>query len=260
MEELTTNSTYAAEQSSLYFSRHEGAYTITAQGGNTVAFLPLGAIIANISEIISLADSKDPSIAYTSPSTNNTPLLDQTLLAGYTKQRKLLLARYASNTSAVQESGFAGSTVPITLLKPLSRGTVAATSLSPSDAPSVDYGTLNDDTDLATLIAILRFNRRVMAAPSLAKLRPTEVSPGSEYVTDEDLKTVLRKLIQPTYQHPCCTCAMLPRELGGVVDHELRVYGVKGLSVVDAGIMPVIPGTHTSATVYAVAEKVRAIT
>lgn len=48
---------------------------------------------------------------------------------------------------------------------------------------------------------------------------------------------------------------MMKREFGGVVDSELRVYGVKGLRIVDASIMPMIPGSHTSSTVYAVAEK-----
>lgn len=48
---------------------------------------------------------------------------------------------------------------------------------------------------------------------------------------------------------------MMPRALDGVVDSQLRVYGVKGSRVVDAGIMPIIPATHTSSTVYAVAEK-----
>jgi Choline dehydrogenase and related flavoproteins len=51
---------------------------------------------------------------------------------------------------------------------------------------------------------------------------------------------------------------MLPRELGGVVDEELRVYGVTGLRVVDASIMPTLPGANTCQTVYAIAEKVRA--
>ena len=50
---------------------------------------------------------------------------------------------------------------------------------------------------------------------------------------------------------------MMPEHFGGLVDAELLVHGVSGLSVVDASIMPMIPATHLSATVYAVAEKVR---
>jgi len=51
------------------------------------------------------------------------------------------------------------------------------------------------------------------------------------------------------------SCGMLPRYLGGVVDHELRVYGTKGLRIVDASIFPMAISGHISSTVYAVAEK-----
>jgi choline dehydrogenase-like flavoprotein len=48
---------------------------------------------------------------------------------------------------------------------------------------------------------------------------------------------------------------MMKWELGGVVDAKLKAYGVENLRVVDTSIMPLIPASHTSATVYAVAEK-----
>lgn len=53
------------------------------------------------------------------------------------------------------------------------------------------------------------------------------------------------------------TCAMGGREgaKAGVVDERLRVYGVRGLRVIDASIMPLQVGAHIQATVYAIAEK-----
>jgi choline dehydrogenase-like flavoprotein len=48
---------------------------------------------------------------------------------------------------------------------------------------------------------------------------------------------------------------MMPENLGGCIGDELLVYGVKGLSVVDASIIPMIPATHLQATMYAIAEK-----
>jgi choline dehydrogenase-like flavoprotein len=59
--------------------------------------------------------------------------------------------------------------------------------------------------------------------------------------------------------------AVIPKEfctstpLTGVVDAKLRVYGVSNLRIVDASIMPMIVGAHLQATVYAIAEKVRAL-
>ena len=50
---------------------------------------------------------------------------------------------------------------------------------------------------------------------------------------------------------------MAPREMDGVVDGSLRVYGTTNLRVVDASVIPVELACHTQATVYAIAEKVR---
>lgn len=48
---------------------------------------------------------------------------------------------------------------------------------------------------------------------------------------------------------------MIDEELGGVVDHKLKVYGVEGVRVVDASVLPVVVGGGLQATVYAIAEK-----
>jgi choline dehydrogenase-like flavoprotein len=51
------------------------------------------------------------------------------------------------------------------------------------------------------------------------------------------------------------TCSMMPREMGGVVDDGLRVYGTRNVRVVDASVMPFITRGDTMATVYGIAEK-----
>jgi choline dehydrogenase-like flavoprotein len=48
---------------------------------------------------------------------------------------------------------------------------------------------------------------------------------------------------------------MLPREMGGVVDDQLKVYGTRNLRVVDASVFPLEPAGNIQATVYAVAER-----
>ena len=55
--------------------------------------------------------------------------------------------------------------------------------------------------------------------------------------------------------HTVGTCAMVPRELGGVVDSKVKVYGTKNVRIVDASIIPSQLTGHTTAPLYGVAEK-----
>jgi len=55
--------------------------------------------------------------------------------------------------------------------------------------------------------------------------------------------------------HPLGTAAMMPRELGGVVDSALRVYGTGNVRVVDASVLPFQISGHLTASIYAIAEK-----
>ncbi|KAH8077873.1 GMC oxidoreductase-domain-containing protein [Cristinia sonorae] len=75
--------------------------------------------------------------------------------------------------------------------------------------------------------------------------------------TNEDNKAIrewVRKLVATTW-HSLGTCAMMPREQGGVVDSRLNVYGVEGLKVADLSIAPYNVGANTYSTALVIAEK-----
>lgn len=183
-----------------------------------------------------------------------------TLEAGYKIQHQILSRVISEQHGSVMENTFGGSAGgAFVVIKPLSRGTVLINSTNPDPilgAPLVDYQALTHPLDMKIAIEGVRMARRLLSAPSLAPLQPVETVPGANVTTDEQIEEAIRtSLYRPANAHPCCTAAMMPLELGGVVDPQLRVYGVQGLRIVDASILPLIPSAHTQETMYAVAEK-----
>ena len=181
------------------------------------------------------------------------------ILAGYKAQRDIILDLYTSPTETVQEVAFGGgNTVPIAMLKPLSRGSILINSSDPLAAPVFDYQTFNHPTDMDIAVQALKKTRQFMASKPMQEVGAQESFPGVDVQGDKAIEASIRTFATSTWAHPVGTLSMMKREYGGVVDPHLRVYGIKGLRVVDASIMPLIPATHTSSTVYAVAEKVSA--
>jgi choline dehydrogenase len=99
----------------------------------------------------------------------------------------------------------------------------------------------------------MRFTRRIMAAPALARYAPQEWRPGSNVEDDAGLVRAAGDL-GTTIFHPVGTCAM-GRGPEAVVDDRLRVHGIEGLRVIDASIMPRITSGNTNAPTYMIAEK-----
>ncbi|KAL1621612.1 hypothetical protein SLS56_009148 [Neofusicoccum ribis] len=149
-------------------------------------------------------------------------------------------------------------TLAAALPHPLSRGAVHIASPGPAAPPRIDPRYLSHPLDRALLARhTLLADAAARAAPLRALLKdggrsiPSAASPveGLEAAAE-----VVRARAWTAWQ-PVGTCAMMPRGLGGVVDAGLRVHGARGLRVVDASVLPLVPVGGVLATVYAVAEK-----
>jgi choline dehydrogenase len=187
---------------------------------------------------------------------------DPTVIAGYAAQLKLMALAARSNNTAWMQMGLGGN--PFGILDqwgfnvhPLSRGTVFLDPANPTAEPLVDYRMLSNPIDLSVAIALFKGLRVYFTSQGpMASLTPVETKPGLNVTSDEDIGEYLKTVLNPSEYHPVGTCPKMPIGLGGVVDEELRVHGVWGLSVVDASVMPLTVAATTQGTVYAIAEKV----
>jgi len=139
------------------------------------------------------------------------------------------------------------------LISPQSRGWVRLRSADPTAKPRILTNTLADSADVAALLAGMRLTREIAASEPLAAVVGEELFPGPGLTDERDLIEDLRRRVDLLY-HPVGTCRMGSDEMA-VVDPELRVRGVEGLRVVDASIMPLIPGANTNAPTIMLAER-----
>lgn len=144
-------------------------------------------------------------------------------------------------------------TADAVLLHPKSRGTVRLRSADPLAKPLISFNALSEADDLATLRAGLRAARHIYGTAPQADLIDRELVPGLPSQSDADLDAHIRATASMT-QHPVGTCSMAAGP-GRVVDGELRVQGVEGLRVVDASVMPTVPGGNTYGAVLMIAER-----
>jgi choline dehydrogenase len=142
-----------------------------------------------------------------------------------------------------------------TLLHPFSRGSISLRSSNPLDAPLIRANYFDDPRDRETMLEGLKTARTILAAKAFAKYHKRELVPGPEAKDDVALRAHMVKFGETLY-HPCGTCKMgMSNDRGAVVDSELRVHGVEGLRVVDASVMPTVPGGNTNAPTIMIAEK-----
>jgi choline dehydrogenase len=152
---------------------------------------------------------------------------------------------YDEGLTAPHDHGYAFGPV---LVKPAARGRVMLRTPLPESKPCVLTNFLTTEEDRRALVEGTRIALEIASQPALQAVERAAYSvPASD--SEADILAWARRVAQPVY-HPTSTCAM-----GTVVDPELRVFGVEGLRVVDASVMPTITRANTHGPTMMIAEK-----
>ena len=153
---------------------------------------------------------------------------------------------------------FDAFTASVCNLRPTSRGSVHAQGAAGTPdgaAPVIAANYLSTEADIQVAADSIRLVRRIAAAPALQRYHPEEWLPGPDYQTDEQLREAAGK-IGTTIFHPVGTCAMGKNaDSGAVVDARLRVFGLEGLRIADASVMPLITSGNTNSPTIMIAER-----
>ncbi len=138
-----------------------------------------------------------------------------------------------------------------------SKGRLFLLSKNPDIRPALDFRYFTDDDgyDEKTIVDGLKLAREVAAAGPFADWIEREIAPGPDITSDDALSTYGRAVHHTVY-HPSGTCRMgsLDDDLA-VVDPDLRVRGIEGLSIADGSIFPEMPTVNPVVATFMIGEK-----
>jgi len=155
---------------------------------------------------------------------------------------------------------FPAITVSACNLQPTSRGSVRIRSARPDEAPSIAPNYLSTDEDRQVAADAIRTTRRLMKQKALAKYQPSEFLPGPAVGDDDAALAKAAGDIGTTIFHPVGTAKMgAASDPLAVVDERLRFFGIAGLRVADASVMPTITSGNTNTPTAMIAEKAAAM-
>jgi choline dehydrogenase len=164
----------------------------------------------------------------------------------------LPIAMNYDGTNPQKTHGFQAHVGP---MRPTSAGQVRLRSTDPREPPSILFNYMATEGDRQEMRAAVRLTREIFAQRAFDPYLGPELAPGPEVETDAEIDAFVRVKAESAY-HASCSCKMGPdNDPSAVVDGECRVYGVEGLRVVDAGVMPSIVSGNTNAPTIMLAEK-----
>ena len=148
-----------------------------------------------------------------------------------------------------------GYTLHACFLRPRSRGRIALAGNRVNDKPRIEANYLSDAEgfDLKMMVECAKVSRGILRQPAFDAYRGAPIFPARDDLSDAELADFIRAKAESVY-HPVGTCRMGGDD-AAVVDPELRVRGVEGLRVVDASVMPALPGGNTNAPTIMIAER-----
>jgi choline dehydrogenase len=150
---------------------------------------------------------------------------------------------------------FPAITASVCNLNPSSRGNVSLKSPDFKVPPAIAPNYLSTEEDRKVAADSLRVTRRIMSQAAMAPFEPEEFKPGVQYQTDAELARLAGD-IASTIFHPVGTTRMgREDDPMAVVNSHLQVRGIRGLRVVDAGVMPTITSGNTNSPTLMIAEK-----
>ena len=136
-----------------------------------------------------------------------------------------------------------------------SRGYVTLRSSDPKEPPKIQFNYMSHETDWADFRNCIRLTREIFSQPAFEPFADSEISPGKEVQSDEQLNDFIRDNVESAY-HPCGTCKMGDKsDPMSVVDPETRVIGIDKLRVADSSIFPQITNGNLNAPSIMVGEK-----
>jgi choline dehydrogenase-like flavoprotein len=252
LDVLRYNQTRAAIELDLW---RQGQTSLYQYSGSCYGFLKWQEVAGNNTALLQHAQaSADPSntidrmkLSLLSDPDSRAPDLQVVFGDGYIGTRG-----YPANTTSGYGKKYA--TLLAGVMHPFARGSVHISSSNSSAKPVIDPRYLSTKFDLEAAKQAAKYLRKMGTTAPFKQLWVDEYDPGLSTETDAQWEAYVKENVS-TFYHPLGTCAMLPKEDGGVVSPELKVYGVKNLRVVDASVIPIMISANIQTAVYGIAER-----
>ena len=146
-----------------------------------------------------------------------------------------------------------GYTIHLSQLRQESRGRISLASSNPLHSPIINFRFLSTAQDRREFREGIQLVNYLVTRSPLGSFTDLSALPANDDLAEDQLDGFIRKNAETEF-HPSCTCKMGTDDTS-VVDEDLRVYGIEGLRVVDASVMPSVVSANLNGPVIMIAEK-----